>query len=329
MRKATFSRRELMARLAALSVLGIRLTDPRRAAAATTKGALARMKARYFRFATAPFPYDGERPDTGEQFLDVRGPGGRRGHNSPRGGTYYADSTYSDSRVLVALPGGFDLHKKAAIVVFFHGNQAILDRDVVQRQRVLDQLQASRLNAALVAPQFAVDALDSSAGRFWQPDAFARFMAEAAAALAEVWGAPAARASFARLPIILVAFSGGYYPAAYVLKLGGEGRRITGLVLLDALFGENDSFADWIENHHRSAFFFSAYTEAAAPENTALRQQLKAEGIASSTTRPRALEPGGITFLSSPGLEHRDYVTKAWVDDPLTWVFDRIPGLTR
>ena len=54
-------------------------------------------------------------------------------------------------------------------------------RDVVGRQAVVDQLEASGLNAVLVAPQFAVDALDSSAGHFWLPGAFAAFMDEAAA----------------------------------------------------------------------------------------------------------------------------------------------------
>lgn len=332
MSERTYSRRALgglLARLAALSVLGVSGPLELAAGAAAAKGGLARMKAAYFPFATAPFPYDGPRPDTGAQFLDAKGKNGRIGHTSPRGGLYYEDETYSDTRVLVALPGGFDLKKKAAIVVFFHGNQATLQRDVVGRQHVLDQLQDSHLNAALIAPQFAVDALDSSAGRFWQPDAFAHFMAEAAAALAQLWGDKAARATFARLPIILVAFSGGYNPAAYVLTLGGVGKRITGVVLLDALFGETDRFVDWIETNHRSAFFFSAYTESSMAENALVRQQLVAERIACSTARPRALVPGGVTFLSTPGLEHRDYVTTAWVDNPLTWVLDHIPGMAR
>ena len=320
----------LTARLAALSLLGVTLSGLRSPAeAAIPKGPLARMKARLYPFASAPFPYEGLRPDTGERFLDVKGANGRAGHTSPRGGVYYEDQTYSDNHVLVALPGGFDLRKKAAIVVFFHGNQATLQRDVVGRQHVLDQLQASTLNAALIAPQFAVDALDSSAGRFWQPKQFARFMSEAATALADLLGVRDARQAFAGLPIILVAFSGGYYPVAYVLTIGGVGPRIMGLVLLDALFGETDQYVDWIRQSHRGTFFFSAYSEAAEDENTSVRRQLDAERIAYSTAPPRALRPGGVTFLATPGLDHRDYVTKAWVNDPLTWLFNRVPGLAR
>lgn len=51
-------------------------------------------------FATAPFPYDGAIPDKGVPFLDVRA-GERRGHTSPRGGVYWEDATYADSRVLL------------------------------------------------------------------------------------------------------------------------------------------------------------------------------------------------------------------------------------
>lgn len=320
------SRRRLGQLAAGMAALPFGLAE---AEAAAPWGALPKMRAKLYRFATAPFPYDGDKPDGGGPFLDVTGPGGRRGHTAPRGGVYYQDETYSDNRVLVALPEGFDLGRRAAIVVFFHGNQALLKRDVIERQRVLDQLQASSLNAALIAPQFADDALDSSAGKFWQPGAFARFMAEADLALAELWGARSARMRFAGLPVILVAFSGGYNPAAYVLSVGGLGRRIVGVVLLDALFAELDRFADWIEADHRQAFFFSAYTEAAAGENVELRRLIEAHRIRAARGLPEALVPGEVSFLETPGLDHADYVTQAWVADPLTWVFDRVQGYPR
>jgi hypothetical protein len=293
------------------------------------RGGLPQMLAKLVPFASAPFPYDGIRPDDGNQFLDTTGPDGRVGHASPRGGIYYADQTYSDNRVLVALPGGFDPGRRAAIVVFFHGNSATLERDVIGRQRVLDQLQASHLNAALLAPQFAVDALDSSAGRFWQRGAFARFMAEGAAALAKLSGSREAQRHFAELPIILVAYSGGYNPAAYALAVGGVGRRIRGVVLLDALVGETDKFLAWIAAGRDSNFFFSGYSKAAADGNATVERQLSAEGISYSASLPRTLNPGSITFIETDDADHDGYVTNAWVPDPLTWLFDRVPGFPR
>jgi hypothetical protein len=40
----------------------------------------------------------------------------------------------------------------------------------------------------LVAPQFAVNAADSSAGKFWEPNGFKRFLDEAAVKLARMYG---------------------------------------------------------------------------------------------------------------------------------------------
>lgn len=287
------------------------------------------MRAELFPFRTAPFPYHGTKPDDGTDFMDVTGDDGSLGHTSPRGGVYLEKATYSDNRVLVALPGGFDLRKRAAIVVFFHGNNATLTRDVVGRQHVLDQLQASGINAALVAPQFAVDALDSSAGRFWVPGAFAQFMAEAAIALAALYGSRSVRSAFASLPIFIVAYSGGYDPAAYVLTVGGVGKRVRGVVVLDGMIAEQPRFVDWIAASRRSAFFFSAFSESTAGGNGALEQGLAANGISYSTGVPQALVPGVVSFLETDGVDHDDYVTTAWVANPVQWVLSHVPGYPR
>ncbi len=135
------------------------------------------------RFATAPFPYDGDVPGSDKPFLDVE-KDGRRGHTTPFGRLYWADETYSDDRVLLHIPKGFDASKPSVMVVFFHGHGATLTRDVLRRQRVPQQVTASGANAVLVAPQLAFNASDSSAGKFWEPGAFARFIDEAAYKLA-------------------------------------------------------------------------------------------------------------------------------------------------
>ena len=74
------------------------------------------------------------------------------------------------------------------IVVFFHGNGATLERDVRDRQMVPQQISDSGVNAVLLAPQLAVDAADSSAGKFWQQNGFKRFMDESASHLAKLYG---------------------------------------------------------------------------------------------------------------------------------------------
>ena len=138
-------------------------------------------------FENSPFPYRGEVPEKNRPFIDTV-EGERRGHASPRGGVYWEDPTYSDRRSLLYIPQGFDPRRPALIVVYFHGNEAMLTRDVRNRQQVPRQVAESGLNAVLVAPQFAVDALDFSAGRFWQPGVFTQYLAEAAERLTRLYG---------------------------------------------------------------------------------------------------------------------------------------------
>jgi len=149
-------------------------------------------------FENSAFPYHGLIPnyqDTGKSrpFLDVDD-NGRLGHSSPRGGIHWEDQTYSDRSVLMAAPQSFDPAQPGVIIVFFHGNMATLSRDVIARQQIVRQLSDSGLNAVLVAPQLAVDAPDSSAGRFWSPGGFATFLSEAQTKLGELY--PNARGAF-------------------------------------------------------------------------------------------------------------------------------------
>ena len=76
---------------------------------------------------------------------------------------------FGDPRVLLHIPPGFDANKPSVMIVFFHGHGATLSRDVRDRQQVPAQISASGVNAVLVAPQFAVDAADSSPGKFGDP----------------------------------------------------------------------------------------------------------------------------------------------------------------
>src|ERR1700733_5831647 len=85
-------------------------------------------------FDTTPFPYDGLVPSEGKPFLDTTD-GTRRGHTSPRGGIYWEDETYSDKRVLLDIPPHFDPRRSAYLIVFLHGTNTLLARDVAARQR--------------------------------------------------------------------------------------------------------------------------------------------------------------------------------------------------
>jgi hypothetical protein len=266
---------------------------------------------------SSAFPYFGTNPTTEQPFLDIA-KGDRRGHRSLSGRVYWQDQTYNDNRVLVHVPENFDVRKPGVIVVFFHGNGATLERDVRDRQLLPQQITDSGVNAVLLAPQLAVDAADSSAGKFWQPDGFKRFMAESAGQLATLSGDPASAETFANMPIVIVGYSGGFLPTAFSLDVGGIGDRIRGVVLLDAVYGQLDKFASWIANN-RSGFFVSSYTHHTARHDQDLMQMLRDKDIAIAEGMDQPLRPGSVVFVETgEGANHRDYVTQAWTRNPVT-----------
>jgi hypothetical protein len=278
-------------------------------------------------FKNSAFPYRGLIPpdednDKARPFLDVD-EGGRLGHTSPRGGLLWEDATYNDRHVLFAAGNDFDPNRSGALVVFFHGNQTTLARDVVERQQTVRQLAQSDFNGVLVAPQLALDANDSSAGNFWRPGAFAQFLDEAESRLADLYP-NASRAAFRRMPVVIVAYSGGYLPAAYSLALGGAENRIRGVVLLDALYGEEDKFAHWIEGARSRAFFVSAYSSSTHDKNVSLRARLQRDGVAVQSGLPDGLRPGVVAFVDSGDVRHEDFVNVAWTSDPLRDILSRV-----
>jgi hypothetical protein len=280
---------------------------------------------------SSAFPYLGNNPRTDEPFLNIS-KGERRGHRSYGGRVYWQDETYNDNRVLMHVPENFDARKPGVIVVFFHGNGATLERDVRDRQLVPQQISDSGVNAVLLAPQLAVDAADSSAGKFWQPGGLKRFVAESADHLARLYGDPGAAKAFANMPVVIVGYSGGFVPAAWSLEVGGLGNRVRGVFLLDAVYGELDKFASWIVNN-RSGFFVSAYTRYTKRHDRELMQMLKEKGIAISEDLDGPLRPGSVVFVETPaGVTHRDYVTHAWTENPVKEVLVKMaatPALTR
>jgi hypothetical protein len=272
---------------------------------------------------SSAFPYFGNNPRTDAPFLNVSN-GGRQGHRGPRGQVFWQDQTFSDNRVLMHLPRNFDIHKPGVIVVFFHGNGATLERDVRDRQRVPEQISESGANAVLLAPQLAVNAADSSAGKFWQPGGLKRFIAESADHLASLYGDPRSAKAFANMPIVIVGYSGGFVPTAYSLEVGGLGNRVRGVFLLDAVYGELDKFASWIE-HNRTGFFVSSYTHYTAPRDRELMGILRDKGIAVAEDMEGPLKPGSVVFVETPeGVTHRDYVTHAWTRNPVEEVLAKM-----
>ena len=276
-------------------------------------------------FETAPFPYHGTIPGSNRPFLNA-GEDGRRGHSNFRGHVYWESQTFSDDRVLLHIPPGFDPARPAVMVVFFHGHGANLARDVRDRQQVPAQITESGMNAVLVAPQFAVDAANSSAGKFWEPNGFKRFLDEAAVKLAKLYGDPRRVTAFATMPIVIVAYSGGFGPTLSVLDRGGVRSRVRGIVLLDALYAGIDTFANWIADN-RSTFFVSSYTPHTAYHNADLEHLLSERAVSYGSELRRNHLQGMVSFLPAGDVSHRDFVTHAWADHPIKDILVRMNDL--
>lgn len=278
-------------------------------------------------FDASPFPYRSVIPGTTKPFLDARD-GKRRGHTTGRGDVYWEETTYSDRRSLLYLPRGFDPSRPVLILLFLHGQGATLERDVVLRQAVPRQVDESGKNIALVAPQLAVDALDSSAGNFWRGGHFARYVDEAAERLMRLYGDRKAGRGFNLAPVTIAAYSGGYLSAAYALERGGANHRVNGLILLDALYGEEPKIAAWFAARRRQAFLLSAFTDSTREENATLQGLLTKRRVPFTRSVPKALTPGTACFVGpTGGLDmHGDFVTRAWQSDPLKQALSLIPG---
>ena len=279
-------------------------------------------------FETSPFPFHGTPPGAARAFMDVND-NGRLGHSSARNGVLWEDQTYSDQRVLLSIPPGFDPRRPSALVVFLHGNEATLQRDVIDRQGVVRQLEASGINAVLVAPQLAYDARDSSAGRFWEPGVFNQFLHEAARRIADLYGTRDAEFVFDRAPVILAGYSGGYLPAAAALRYGRAGSRIHGVILLDALYGEEETYESFIASRG-DHFFVSVYGKSSKEGNLGVMRLLSDRGIAVETALGASIGPGSVAFVDAgEAVAHGDFVTQALNGDPLADILSRIRAFPR
>ena len=155
---------------------------------------------------------------------------------------------------------------------------------------------------------------------------------KSASHLARLYGDPKSAQAFANLPIVIVGYSGGFLPTAWSLEVGGIPNRVRGVFLLDAVYGELDKFASWIEKN-RTGFFVSSYTRYTKRRDQELMQMLRDKGITVTESMDGPLRPGSVVFVQTrDGITHRNYVTQAWTEHPVKEVLVKMaatPALTR
>ena len=276
----------------------------------------------------APWPYNGLWGDTTELFFDTIDPKtGERFHTTEYDRRYSEKEAYSDNHVLFHIPATFDPTRPFVYVVFFHGIRTTV-KDSVRAYKLIEQINASGRNAILIVPPLAVNAADTSCGKFYMPGAFRAFMDEAGAVAMQQLGDQRGRDNYDALftaPVVLVPFSGGYRAAAYVLERGGIPDRIRGVLLLDALYSEIERYQDWLLKTNSRAFFISVYSEYTEKKNKKLMKFLDENKIAHTAHWPqRDVITHGV-YMYKTGNEHEDIPTQGAPEYPLAALLNILP----
>ncbi len=202
---------------------------------------------------------------------------------------------YRESRVLFHLPPGFDPARPFALVAFCHGHKSTVEDQVIGRHRVPDQIDAADRNLVLMAPQFAVDAADSSPGKLEAEGGWQQLFDEAAGILARRLDHPAE--AFAQAPVILAGFSGAHRAVGCCLARGGVDARIRGAILFDALFGSLDMVVTWMTRRRADGFLVALYTARTRDNTGSVKAGLMRVGVSVRPDYPTTLGPGSCHFV--------------------------------
>ena len=134
---------------------------------------------------------------------------------------------------------------------------------------------------------------------------------------------------FDKMPVMIVAYSGGYLATAWAVHHGGANDRMKGVVLLDALYGELDKFERFILGNRR-AFFVSAYLGSTRARNLEMQRTLSSQNLPVATALGDRVRPGSLVIMpGGAGDNHADFANRAWGANPVTDILDRMPEYRR
>jgi hypothetical protein len=159
------------------------------------------------------------------------------------GRTYPAAVHYADSTVAIFVPRGFRAGEAADLVFYFHGWRNNVD-DTFARFRLAEQFAASGVNAVLVLPEGPKNSPDSFGGRLEETGVFSNLVSDVLAALKARGIVEKTRPG----AIVLAGHSGAYRVMAFILSRGGLTANIREIYLFDALYGQVEKYAHWIDH---------------------------------------------------------------------------------
>ena len=249
------------------------------------------------RLAAAPFPFESDPATDPEPFFHHRDPESGERIRSIGGQQFGETAHYRDDRVLIHVPPSFDPAAPATVLIFLHGHHSTLSETVIGGHAVTRQINRSRTNTLLIAPQMAYDAADSHPGKLSRRSGAATLLRAAGATLASQLDIDPALTTQAS--IVVSAFSGGFKAAAHCLTVGGLKKRVAGVLLLDALYGCVGDFAEWKAGRGRDAYFVAIHGKGTAENTGALAAALRSAGYKIRSRLPARLDHGPVAIISS------------------------------
>jgi hypothetical protein len=231
-----------------------------------------------------------------------------KGHTY-EGKTYPADLHYSDRTVAIFVPKGFRAGDATNLVFYFHGWRNNVD-DAFRQFRVAEQLAGSGVNAVLVLPEGPKNAPDSFGGNLEETGIFTSLVSDVLSTL-ETRGLVASTKPGS---IVLAGHSGAYRVMAFILTRGGLTANVREVYLFDALYGQSEKFAHWIDRFRGKLIDIYTAEGGTRDETLDFMDDLRAwdvpfVAVPESAVTPELLRKNRIVFIDSP-LAHDDVVAR-------------------
>ncbi len=226
------------------------------------------------------------------------------------GKSYPEAQHYRDSSVMIFLPKSFHPAKALDVVVYLHGWNNCIDTANAQF-RLAEQFAESGRNAVLVFPEGPRFAPDSFGGKLEDSCGLQRLLAETLETLRRTKNIRARLGN-----VILAGHSGAYRGMAYMLLRGGV--PVREVWLFDALYGQTEKFAHWLETDCKRlrGRFVNIYTDGGG---TKAETEKLMEDLTAWNVPFRALEESNATkqdFMRSSAifihtdLSHNDVIAR-------------------
>jgi len=199
---------------------------------------------------------------------------------------YPPEKHYSDSSVAVFIPRGFRPTDAVDFVVHIHGWRSNIDT-VLSRYLLPQQLVESGKNAILVFPEGPRNAPDSFGGKLEDPGGFKRFIDDVALALFRNGATTTQMVG----NVILSGHSGAFEAISFALMRGGMPEKIREVYLFDALYGQTEKFAHWIDHYDGKMVFIYTDSGGTKEETESLMEDLRAWNTPYFAADETALSP--------------------------------------